>query len=386
MRRFIVAGMLAAAFGWWAGIAEVSGQTIMKLPQDGGAPEEILKQRQNNWTVTIAGGAMDGTYLRWADEIGKVLDDGDQLRVIPLVTRGGGAGNLEDLLYLRGTDVALTQSDVFEYFRTQRKTPHLENRVQYIIRLPVAEFHIGVRAEIQTLEDLRGQKVVFGPPGSSPTLTAPIVFQRLGIAVEPILIDFPTGLNMVKSGQAAGILAVVPKPVDFVRVDWSKMQSTVGLHILPVPFSKALADLYVVGELTSADYPNLIPPGQRIDTIAVPSVLAVYNWPKNSERYRRVERFVQYLFNRWDRLIQPPFHPRWRDVNLAATVPGWTRFSVSEEMLQRMAQSGASDKTPSFQDFQTYVSREVRSPPRNDSERDAMFRQFLIWHEQQRKP
>jgi TRAP-type uncharacterized transport system substrate-binding protein len=381
MRRFIVT-VFAMAFGWWAGIAEVRGQAAPKSAQEG-VPEDVLKQRQNNWTVAIAGGAMDGTYLRWSDEIAKVLDDGDQLRIIPMVTRGGGAGNLDDLLYLRGTDVAFTQSDVFEYFRTQRKTPHLENRVQYIIRLPVAEFHLGVRAEIKTLEDLRGKKVVFGPPGSSPTLTAPIVFQRLGIQVEPVLIDFPTGVTMVRSGEAAGILAVVPKPVDFVRVDWSKL-SSVGLHMLPVPFSKAMADFYVVGEFTNADYPNLVPPGQRIDTIAVPSVLAVYNWPKNSDRYRRVERFVQYLFNRWDRLTQPPFHPRWRDVNLAAIVPGWTRFSVSEDMLQR-AMQGASNE-PSLRDFQTYVSREMRTPPRNEAERDALFRQFMIWREQQRKP
>ena len=322
---------------------------------------------------------MDGTYLRFADELGKVLDDGDELRVLPTISRGAAA-NLQDLLYLRGIDVAFTQSDVFEYFRTQRKTPNLETRVQYIIRLPVAELHVTARADIRTLEDLRGQKVVFGPPGSSPTLTGPIVFPRLGIPVEPVFVDFSTGMKMLRSGEVAGLLGVVSKPVDF----WSKMPSNAGLHLLPVPYSKALADLYVIGEFTNADYPNLIPPGERIDTIAVPSVLAVYNWPKNSDRYRRVERFIHYLFNRWDKLTQPPFHPRWRDVNLAATVPGWTRFSVSEEMLQRVGQ-GSTDQAMA-RDFQTYMTRQVRTAPRNDAERDAVFRQFMLWREQQGKP
>jgi len=123
--------------------------------------------------------------------------------------------------------------------------------------------------------------------------------------------------------------------------------------------------------------------GERIDTVAVPSVLAVYNWPKNSDRYRRVERFVQYLFNRWDKLTQPPFHPRWRDVNLAATVPGWTRFSVSDEMLRR-APSGSGDQAIA-RDFETYMGREVRAAPRNEAERDAVFRQFMLWREQRQR-
>ncbi len=378
MRGFIVTGALGLAFGLWVSIAQVDGQTIPKTLQEGG-PEDVIKLRQNNWTVGVAGGNMDGTYLRFADELGKVLDDGDELRVLPIISRGAAA-NLQDLLYLRGIDIAFTQSDVFEYFRTQRKTPHLEDRIRYIIRLPIAELHLTVaRPEFKTIEDLRGQKVVLGPPGSSPTLTGPIVFPRLGIPIEPVFVDFSTGLKMLRSGEVAGLLGVVSKPVDY----WSKMPANAGLRLLPVPYTKALADLYVIGELTSADYPNLIPPGQRIDTVAVPSVLAVYNWPKNSDRYRRVERFTQYLFNRWDKLTQPPFHPRWRDVNLAATVPGWTRFSVAEEMLQRYGED-ASDHAMA-RDFQTYVTREVRSAPRTDAERDALFRQFMLWREHQRR-
>jgi TRAP-type uncharacterized transport system substrate-binding protein len=377
MRSVVAMGAIGLVFGLWAGIAQVGGQTIPKSLQEGG-PEDIIKQRENNWTVGLAGGAFDGTYLRFADELGKVLDDGDQLRVLPVISRGAAA-NLQDLLYLRGIDVAFTQSDVFEYFRTQRKTPHLEDRIRYIVRLPVAELHVTARADIHTLEDLRGQKVVFGPPGASPSLTGPIVFPRLGIAVEPVFVDFSTGYKMLLAGEVAGLIGVVSKPVDF----WLKMQPNTGLHLLPVPYSKVLADLYVVGEFTNADYPNLIPPGQRIDTIGVPSVLAVYNWPKNSDRFRRVERFVQYLFNRWDKLTQPPFHPRWREVNLAATVPGWTRLSVSDDMLQRLAQ-GSSDQEI-IHDFQIYMTREVRVAPRNEAERDAVFRQFMLWRGQQHK-
>src|SRR5258708_35883483 len=115
-------------------------------------------------------------------------------------------------------------------------------------------------------------------------MPGPMVVRGLGIPVERVFVDFSTGMKMIRSGEVAGLLGVVSKPVDF----WSKIPPNTGLHLLPVPYSKALADLYVIGEFTNADYPNLILPGERSYTIAVPPVLAVYNWPKNSDRYPRV--------------------------------------------------------------------------------------------------
>ena len=124
--------------------------------------------------------------MTFADELAQVLDDGDNLRVIPIVTYGA-ASNLDDLLYLRQVDVAMTQSDVFEYFRTQRKISNLEYRIHYIVRLPVSEMHVLARTEIKSIEDLRGKKVSFGPAGSASSLTGTIVFQRLGVQVEQVL-------------------------------------------------------------------------------------------------------------------------------------------------------------------------------------------------------
>jgi hypothetical protein len=325
--------------------------------------------------VFLGGGTRDSTWLRFADELGTALDDGDGMRVIPLISRGAAA-NLRDLLYLRSVDAAFTQLDVLNYFRTQRKIPYIEDRVQYIVRLPVAELHVAAGADVGSLDELRGRKVVFGGPGTASALTGPIVFHRLGIEVEPLFIDHAAGLRMLMNGDVAGLVGSASKPVDF----WLRIPSNTGLHLLPVPFTSALADVYVVGAFTDVDYPNLIPSGQRIDTIAVPSVLAISNAPKNSDRFRRLERFTRYLFDRWDGLTRPPFHPRWRDVNLAATVPGWTRFGPAEDMLRRG--QNASGASPTIQDFQIWLKQEVRTAPRNDAEREAMFRRFMIWREQ----
>jgi TRAP-type uncharacterized transport system substrate-binding protein len=159
-----------------------NAQAIPKSIQQGGN-EWAIRERKNAWTVGIAGGLIDGTYMRFADELAKVLDDGDNLRILPMVSYGA-ASNLDDLLYLRGVDLAVTQSDVFEYFRTERKTPNLQNRVHYILRLPIAELHILAKTEIRSLEDLQGSRVNFGPAGSGSSLTGTIVFQRLGVQVD----------------------------------------------------------------------------------------------------------------------------------------------------------------------------------------------------------
>jgi uncharacterized protein len=367
----ILVNVLVAMTLWTGLTAPADAQTVPKSLEQSG-PDAALKQRKNNWTVGVAGGQLSGTYMTFADEMAQVLDDGDNLRVIPIVTHGA-ASNLDDLLYLRGIDVVMTQSDVFEYFRTQRKTPNLESRIHYIIRLPVSELHVLARTDIQRLEDLRGKKVSFGPAGAASSLTGTIVFQRLGVQVEQVLIDNATALEKLKSGELAALVRVIGKPLQF----FARIPANSGLHLVPIPFSKIFADHYALGEFTSGEYPTLVPEGEKIDTIAVPAVLAVFNWPKNTDRYRRVQRFTEALFTKWDKFLEPHRHPKWRDINLAATVPGWTRWSFAEEMLGRMK------KDPRVAEFWSFLKNPSSAVTNlTEEQREALFREFIKWQNQ----
>jgi TRAP-type uncharacterized transport system substrate-binding protein len=354
-----------------------AAQAIPKSLEQGGTDDD-LRNRKNMWTVGVAGGLMSGTNMTFADEMSQVLDDGDNLRVIPMVTYGA-ASNLEDLLYLRGVDVAVTQSDVFEYFKTQRKIANLEGRVHYILRLPISEMHLIAGQDIKSIEDLRGKKVNFGPAGSASSLTGTIVFQRFGVKVEPTLYDNPMAMQKLKSGEIAALIRVIGKPVDVL----AKIPASAGLHLVPLPYSKSLADFYTLGEFTSQDYPGLVPDGQTIDTIGVPSVLAVYNWPKNNDRYRRVARFVEALYTKWDKFQEPPRHPKWRDVNLAATVPGWTRWSVADDMLRKLRQDAVAEAPSSSNEFSAFLRTKTAATD-TPEQRDALFREFLQWQQRQR--
>jgi TRAP-type uncharacterized transport system substrate-binding protein len=374
----ILANLLVALTLGIGFVTPARAQALPKSLEQGGT-DAALKERKNTWTVGVAGGILSGSYMTFAAELAQVLDDGDNLRILPIVTYGA-ASNLDDLLYLRGVDIVVTQTDVFEYFRTQRKTSNLEKRIHYIIRLPVSEMHVLARTDIKSIEDLRGKKVNFGPAGSASSLTGTIVFQRLGVQVEHVRFDNPTALQKLKSGELAALVRVIGKPLDF----FAQIPAHLGLHLVPIPFSKVLADYYTLGQLTGEEYPTLIPRGENIDTIAVPAVLAVFNWPKDTDRYRRVQRFTEALFTKWDQFREPSRHPKWRDVNLAATVPGWTRWSVAEEMLKRMRQKDATEARVASAEFSSFLEKKGPAVPNlSQEEREALFSEFLEWQKQQ---
>jgi TRAP-type uncharacterized transport system substrate-binding protein len=360
-------------------VATAQAQSVPKSLEQG-CTDAAMRVSRNAWTVGVVGGQLSGTYMTFASELAEVLDDADNLRVLPIVTYGA-ASNLDDLLYLSNVDVAVTQADVFDYFRTRRNIPNLESRVNYIVRLPVSEMHVLARNETKTIEDLRGKRVSFGPAGSASSLTGTIVFQRLGIQVEQVLFDNPTALQKLKTGELAALVRVIGKPIDF----FAKIPANSGLRFVPIPFSNIFSDYYALGELTNKEYPTLVPEDQSVDTIAVPAVLAVVNWSRRTDRYRRVERFVESLFTKWDKFREAPRHPKWRDVNLAASVPGWTRWGVADEILKRIRSKGAAEVQPTSGEFAAFLNNRV-SVPRGltDEQRESLFRDFLQWREKQR--
>ncbi|MCC6889572.1 MAG: C4-dicarboxylate ABC transporter [Hyphomicrobiales bacterium] len=354
--------------------SRAQAQAIPKSLEEGG-PENAVKLRKNNWTVGVAGGILSGTYMTFASEMADVLDDGDNLRVLPVATYGS-ASNLEDLLYLRGIDVAVTQSDVFEFFQTQRKITNLQHRIHYILRLPISEVHILAKRNIRSLEDLRGKKVNFGPAGSGSSLTGTVVFQRAGVKVEQTFYDNPAAMQKLRSGEIAALIRVIGKPIDVL----SKIPASADLHLVPIPFTKAFSDYYALSEFTKAEYPSLIGEGDSVSTIGVPAVLAVYNWPLKSDRARRVQRLVERMFTNWEKFQNPPRHPKWREVNLAATVPGWTRWQPAEDMLRalRAQQVQATPAAPAA----TAGSR-IDFSSLTDAERERLLQELQQW---QRRP
>jgi TRAP-type uncharacterized transport system substrate-binding protein len=365
-------------------VASLASQSVAaqpaSKPRSAAIPGETpAKVDRNAWTVGLAGGLLEGTFIRYAADIAKVLDDGDNLRVIPLVTFGA-VGNVEDLLYLKGVDVAITQSDVLDHFRRELKISNIENRIHYISPLFRSEVHIYSRGEFNSLKELQGRKVAFNTRGSAANLTGQVVFQRLGIQVEPVFINNSLALERMRTGEISAVVHVVGKPNDL----FARFKPEPGFHFLSIDDLSAFSDYYVPARLEPADYPNLIS-SDSIHTIAVPTVLAVFNWSTNSDRYRRVERFIQAYFAKFDKLQQPPFQPKWREINIAGTVPGWTRYHVAEDILTKtLAAKEAGTETQLRTKFEAFlISRTAGRNVRGLAiERESLFKEFLEWQRQ----
>ena len=310
----------------------LSAQTTPRSTQLPALVEHPHRAQVNEWTIGLAGGLLEGTLIRYAADIAKALDDGESLRVIPMVTYGA-VHNVNDLLNLKGVDVALTQADVLDHFKRELKVPGIENKIRYICPLFRSEAHILAREEFHTLRDLEGRKVSFGLPGMAANLTGQVIFQRLNIKIEPVFIDNAVAVERMRRGEIAAVVQVVGKP----NALFASLKPEPGFHFLPVEDSSAFEDYYIPTSLDAVDYPALIPAGETVRTVAVQTILAVYNWPVNSDRYRRISRFIDAFFTKFERLQSLPFQPKWREVNLAGTVPGWTRYPVAEQVLSKMA-------------------------------------------------
>ncbi len=351
--------------------APVSGTRVAENTPN----EAEIRARTNNWTVSVLGGPLSGMAIQIATDLGTALDDGDNLRVIPVVSRGAKQ-NVLDLVYLRGADVAFVYADAFEQIKRDGTVRNVEQRVQYISQGPVSGAYIIVRPEIKSLRDLEGKKFGAHVAGTGVSTTTPILFRRLGINIIPVNVPNPIAIEKMKTGELSGVLHLLVKGGDeFAK----KIPADLGFHLLPVPYDSRFEDYYTPYVINGSDYPNIAKPGEMIETIGVPSVIAVYNWSKDTDRYRKVERFIQYYFSRFERLKQPPFQPEWRNVSLGATIPGWIRYRVAEEALANLSKNQLPlTSTAAGQS----LSEMDPSALANDPEQQRLFQEFIMWKKQ----
>jgi TRAP-type uncharacterized transport system substrate-binding protein len=338
--------------------------------------EAQKKDEMNANVIGLAAGQLEGAPIRLATEIARVVDNGSHMHVLPIVTRGP-AENLDALLYLRGVDLAIISTDIVSQFR--EKAPNLRNRVSYILNLFPSEVHVFVRPGIESLEDLRGKKVNFNTEGTAAAFSGPLIFDRLGLGVEKTFIPHQSAIEQMQSGDIVAVFFITSKPVDV----FLKKKFPAGYKFLPIPYDDRLSDLYVPAVIGHADYPALVPEGSDVQTISVPTSLVAFNWPANSDRYRRVARFVTSLFDNLERLQSPGFDSKWASINLAASVPSLDRFPAAQEWLSRPSrESGpAVEREIDVNAARGQLARDTRLPI---ADQERLLRDFLRWARERR--
>src|SRR6266496_2882522 len=342
-------GVLAALTAMLSAVATVAGTAGTEV--DPASVSEGLKaifkygnttrptaERLNANTVTIMTGTIAGTYVQFGADLASALED---------LEKKGYANNIK-------------------------------KQFTYVTKLYNEEMHVLAPKSINSLAELDGKTVAVDLPNGGTFVTSAIVFERLGIHANFAYIEQRLAFEKLKQGEIDAMIWVQGKP--------SKFSITIkdeNFHLIPVDYAKSLQPDYLPAQLTSEDYPNLIAKGERIDTIAAPAALAAYNWAPNTERYRRLARFVDAFFAKIATLQQPPFHPKWKEVALHTPLPGWSRFRAAQEWLDRKSVGMASSDVRRM--FEQFLSEnQARSPGFAKSEdREMLFRQFLEWQKKQ---
>jgi TRAP transporter TAXI family solute receptor len=327
-------------------------------------------------TLTLVTGNPSFIFTAYGNDLAAVLNDGDELRILPVASQGA-AQNVRDVRFLRGIDLGFTVTNILGDYRRTGELGDLSDKIVYIARISNDEIHVVTRSDITTLEQLRGRKVNFNSIGSGSELSARDIFRALNIEVEEVNFGPADAFEKLKTGEIAATILTSGKPAAAM----APLKASDGYHLLSVPLVGTLMDDYLPSKLTSADYPNLIAPGHTVETIAASSVLIAYNWPKDSDRYRRIDKFVRAFFTKFPEFQKPPRHPKWRETNLFATIPGWKRFEGAEEMVAKYREQVATGRGQQF--GQVLVDRSS-GRPLTERDRNQLFEDFLKWNAESR--
>jgi uncharacterized protein len=305
----------------------------------GGISYDEKKRQANDIAVTVVVSGISCTCARFTEDIRNVVNDlgPEGIRVLP-VLGVGGLQNVNDVLFLKNIDMGVVDEDNLRLLK--KKDPvlyaNIEQRVQYITKLYNSEFQILARNDIKSYDDLRGKKVNFNLKDSQTEVTADTVFDALNIQTQRSYYDNDEAMKRLIAGELSAMIILTGAP----QVTLSKVKKEDGVHFLPLDQEtlpnhdlRELFAKYLPADLTHDLYPNLIPEGTTVPTIANRALLVAYAWPENSARYKRIAKFVDAFFSKIDQFNNSSRHPKWREVNLSAEMPGWTRFKPAAEWL-----------------------------------------------------
>jgi TRAP transporter TAXI family solute receptor len=364
------AAMILMAFGF----AAHAGQTEYDPAKVSDSLKAVFKfgsvstkKALNANTVTLLTGTIGGTYVQFGADLASVLDDDGKLRVLPITGRGS-VQSVADILFLKGVDLGIVRADTLDYLEKKGFANDIKKQFTYVTKLYNEEMQIIAPKTIKTLNDLEGKTVSVDLPNGGTFVTALTVFERLGIKANFVYIEQRIAMEKLKKGDLDAVIVVGGKPYASV----TNFNNDGRFHLAAVDYSKPLQSDYLPATLTSKDYPNLIAEGQTVDTIAVPSVLAAYNWAPNTERSRKLALFVDAFFTKFLALQNPPFHPKWKEVSLAAPLAGWNRLPLAQQWLDKHGVEPVKRER-----FEVFLQENPAvANIQSEADKEALFRQF----------
>jgi TRAP transporter TAXI family solute receptor len=325
--------------------------------------------RHGDAPLGLIAGSVAGSETVLAADMASLFPPSD-LSILPILG-DAGAGNLARLDALT-VDLAFVSTEVLTEAAAKDATLH--ERLELVTRLAPQEIHVLARADIGRLADLAGREVNFGPPGSATAITAAALFKALQIDVASSSLDFAAAIERLKSGAISAVVFVGGKPSPVIGA----VPPNSGIHLLPVSFSETLAANYLPTRFAAADYPNLIESGSEVPTVATGLVLLAVTSDQESGAAARIARFVDTVFPRFAELQAEGHHPKWREVNLAASLPGFKRNAAAASWL--LGEQDPPKKGPAMAKADASQGpRLAGAASMSNEQKETLFERFIEW-------
>jgi uncharacterized protein len=292
--------------------------SLLALPAGAQAPNPRAEVRKGLVSILTDGIADPGSRATQAiNQLAAYASHMANVRVLPISGHGAEA-NVRDLLYLRGVDLAVLNSDVLTFLELSHQYPDARHRLRYVTHLFDQKVFLLVRNEINAIEELRGRRLVVLSEAGAGRITAKALFglSKIDVVVETtdeVLDD--TGLS-----KFDGTLLLSD---DLARVRLGA-RARQEYHLLPIVMTPELQKTYrsaVIEAQEAAIFSNT----SNVETVTVSALLAVFNWAPPQGRYADVTNFVTAFLLNLKGLRQAP-NSIWRQADISAQSPGWTRF------------------------------------------------------------
>ena len=290
-------------------------------------PTRAEARQVNDDTVGIVFHYEDN-YRRLAADMAERFDETHGVRVVPII----GLNHVQtiyDMLYMRGVDLGIVHSDVFEYMARIEGYDRVYQRINSLAEIATERVAVIAGEGYRTFEDLAGEKVNFGAPGKGGDITGSILFDAVGVEVERTRLDKLEALEQVKSGEIAAMVYLVKEPTE----PFSVLSPADGVRLIGLPQDEELLAHYRKARLTSEDFPELIKGEGAVPSLQLSVIVAAYNWPASEvSRYEKAKRFATALVDGIDEL-KAGDEELWKDASIESVIPGVERLGMVDEVI-----------------------------------------------------
>src|SRR6201989_579612 len=191
------------------------------------------RQNLNANTVTLISGTIGGTYVQVGGDLASVLDDGNKLRVRPIVGRGS-VQSVADILFLQGVDLGIVRSDTLDYLERKGFAKDIKKQFTYVTKLYNEEMQVIAPKSVQNLKDLEGKTVSVDLPNGGTFVTALTVAERIGIKAKFVYVEQRIAMEKLKAGEIDAVIVVGGKPYKSV----STFNNDGRFHLVRVDYDK----------------------------------------------------------------------------------------------------------------------------------------------------